>query len=189
MDDELHQSLMAAMERTKLKDCEIAQIDALRAALASGDRQRAAGIVDRGSIYPAGRLWADDAWSATVSAQVSDHLPPGAVLAYSQLYDLVRDMRQHQEALDGPAEVLAMIGVEGAPQSPAITYGQMAAATRLRNLVALGADGAATITDCARTKLGLTATEAQFEEPGHTGVANVAKCKADAAALGTTSGR
>lgn len=73
MNEEIKNSLLAVVELERLKKCSETQLDALQDAIIVGDRVKAKQILTRDAIG-ANRLWADNAFQATLAAQVSDHL-------------------------------------------------------------------------------------------------------------------
>jgi len=159
---EIKNSLLANAELIRLDRCGEAQILALQQAIVSGNRNYASDIVKRGSIFGAERLWADNAFQAALTSQVSDYLGSEKLKRYSQVYDMIRNARAAQdERLRTQAE-LETLSIPGLPESPEITYSHLTALSQLhaskKNLQNQGE----LIAMFAKNDLGLEVTRSEY---------------------------
>lgn len=129
---EIENSLLANAELVRLDRCVEVQILALQQAIIRNDRTAAAQIVERGSIFGAGRLWADNAFQAALTAQVSDYLGSEKLKRYSQVYDMIRKARTAQDRRESAVTQLETLTIPGLPTSPEITYSLLTALAQLR---------------------------------------------------------
>jgi hypothetical protein len=129
---EIRNSLIANVELTRLDRCWDTQIDALQGAIVKGNGAAAGRIVQGGSFFGTGRLWADDAFQAAISAQVSEDLGAEKLKGYSQVYAMIRRTRWLQDQREQTIEHLGALTVPGLPSSPEITYSQLSAIAQLR---------------------------------------------------------
>lgn len=132
MQEEIKNSLLAGAELKRLDKCVTAQIDGLQRALVDGDTAAAARIAASPTMYGAGRLWADNAFSSTLSAQVVDHLGAEKLKYYSQVYTMIRFGRQEQDAMESAADDLGTLRIPGLPRSSGMTDLHFRAVARLR---------------------------------------------------------
>src|SRR5687767_6228131 len=94
---EIENSLLANAELVELDRCEEVQLLTLQQAIVSGDRASAGEFIKRGSIFGVDRLWADNAFQAALTAQVSDYLGSEKLKRYSQVYAMIRTVRAVQD--------------------------------------------------------------------------------------------
>jgi len=132
MGEEIINSLLASAEVRHLNQCSTAQIDALQAAMVKGDWAAAARISNSDTMYGFGRLWADDAFAATISAQVSDHLGAEKLKRYSQVYAMIRRARKAQDEQEAAQAGLGTLRITGLDRSPQLTASEFQAVSRLR---------------------------------------------------------
>lgn len=132
MREEIKNSLLAAAELKRLDKCVTTQIDGLERALVAGDTSAAAKLAASTTMYGAGRLWADNAFSSTLSAQVVDHLGPDKLKYYSQIYAMILIGRKEQDAMESAADDLGTLRIAGLPQSAGMTDLHFRAVARLR---------------------------------------------------------
>jgi hypothetical protein len=129
---EIRNSLLANVELTRLDRCWDMQIEALQSAIVGGNGTAAGRIVQGGSFFGPGRLWADNAFQAALSAQVSEDLGAEKLKGYSQVYAMIRRNRWLQDQREQTIEHLGALTVPGVPSSPEITYSQLSALAQLR---------------------------------------------------------
>ena len=132
MREEIKNSLLAGAELKRLDQCVTAQIDGLQRALVDGDIAAAARLAASSTMYGAGRLWADNAFSSTLSAQVVDHLGAEKLKYYSQVYSMIRIARAAQDAMESAADDLGTLRIRGMPRSAGMTDLHFRAVARLR---------------------------------------------------------
>lgn len=163
MREEIRNSLIAAVELDRLKKCTTVQLDELQDALIGGDQDRARRIIGSRSVFGVGRLWADNAFEATLAAQVSDHLGAAKLKSYSETYQLIRKLREEQNIKQAPSPELSVLFVApDVPNSPERQYAQLreVAVMRLQLLsMQYGAEGLARY---AKRELGLAVTEREY---------------------------
>lgn len=125
MNEEIKNSLLAVVELERLKKCSETQLDALQDAIIVGDRVKAKQILTRDAIG-ANRLWADNAFQATLAAQVSDHLGAEKLKSYSQIYQMIRDNRRIQEnSEDASSDLAVLLYVPNLPPSLEGRYAEL----------------------------------------------------------------
>ena len=109
MHQEIKNSLLAIAEINRLDKCVSAQLDVLQESIIRGDQARARRVLEGGVIFGFSRLWADNAFQATLAAQVSDHLGAEKLKRYSQVYQMIRDARRTQQIAEEPSPELALL--------------------------------------------------------------------------------
>lgn len=176
---EIENSLLASAELIRLDRCWEAQLLGLQTAIISGDRSTAARIVEGNTFGGAGRLWADNAFQAALTAQISDYLGSEKLKRYSQVYDMIRLARVAQAEREASAAVLTTLSMAGAPESPEITHALLTALAEARarriTMLSLGH----LIAMFAKKDLGLEITRAQYlAARGRTNLVN--QCEQDA---------
>jgi hypothetical protein len=129
---EIENSLLANAELVQLDRCEEDQLLALQKAIVAGDRVSASEIIKRDSIFGVDRLWADNAFEATLTAQVSDYLGSEKLKRYSQVYAMIRTVRAVQAQRRETRAELGTLTIPGLPHSPEISYSHLAALSQLR---------------------------------------------------------
>lgn len=159
---EIENSLLANAELVRLDRCWETQFVALQQAIVSGDRLSADRIVEGSSIFGASRLWADNAFQATLAAQVSDHLGSEKLKRYSQVYDMIRKARVAQGERQQAVAQLGTLTIAGLPASPEITYSLLTALVHLQASKATMQDLGELIALFAKKDLGLEVTRAQY---------------------------
>jgi hypothetical protein len=183
MNEEIRNSLLAVAEINRLETCSTAQFEAMQDAILRGDRAKARQILVRGSAFGVGRLWADNAFEATIAAQVSDHLGAEKLKQYSQVYQMIRDIRRiKQDGEDVPPELAVMYFVPGLPISPDRRDALLreVASARLQ-MLAMRSSGEPLVR-YAKKDLGLEVTQREYlAAPGRAD--NITQCEADAAAV------
>lgn len=176
---EIENSLLASAELSRLNGCRDAQLLALQDAIVSGDRSASSRIVKGASIGGAGRLWADNAFQAALTAQVSDYLGSEKLKRYSQVYDMIRMARLAQGEWESRVAVLTTLGITGAPASPEITHSLLTALSEARarkeKMQSLGQ----LIAMFAKKDLGLEVTRSQYLA-ARGRVENIEQCESDA---------
>lgn len=159
---EIENSLLASAELVRLDRCWEVQFLALQQAIVSGDRLSAGRIVGGSSIFGSGRLWADNAFQATLTAQVSDRLGSEKLKRYSQVYDMIRKARVAQEERQQAVAQLGTLTIAGLPSSPDITYSLLTALARLQASKTTMQNLGELIIMFAKKDLGLEVTPAQY---------------------------
>ena len=182
MQEEIKNSLLAGAELKRLDKCVTAQIDGLQRALVDGDTAAAARIAASPTMYGAGRLWADNAFSSTLSAQVVDHLGAEKLKYYSQVYTMIRFGRQEQDAMESAADDLGTLRILGLPRSSGMTDLHFRAVARLRANREASLSIADLIAQFAAKDLGLRVSENDYlAARGRRDV--IRECEAAAAAV------
>lgn len=163
MREEIRSSLLAAAELNRLKSCTTVQLDALQDALIRGDQVKARRILDSRTVFGVGRLWADNAFEATLAAQVSDHLGAEKLKGYSQTYQLIRGIRRDQETKESPSPELSVLFLAPkVPTSAERRYAQLREVAIMR-LQMLAMEGAAEgLARYAKRELGLEVTQREY---------------------------
>jgi len=159
---EIQNSLLANAELVRLDKCWDVQISALQKAIASDDTAAAGRIVEGGSFFGAGRLWADDAFQAALSAQVSDSLGSEKLKGYSQVYEMIRSARSYQDERERTVGQLGTLSMAGLPRSPEITYALLTAIAQLRASKTAMRQVGELIAMFAKKDLGLEITQAEY---------------------------
>ena len=162
MDEEITNSLLASAEVRHLNQCSTAQIDGLQAAMVKGDWAAAARISNSETMYGFERLWADDAFAATISAQVSDHLGAERLKRYSQVYAMIRRARRAQDQQEAARDELGTLRSAGLVRSADQMTLEFQAISRLRanQITSLGL--AELIEQFARKDLGLAVSHEEY---------------------------
>jgi hypothetical protein len=182
MQQEIKNSLLAVAELNRLESCSSVQLDALQDAIIRGDQVKARQILDGGTVFGASRLWADNAFEATLAAQVSDHLGAEKLKRYSQVYQMIRHVRRDQEIAEDPSPELAVLYLASkVPASPERRYAQLREVATIRlQRMSMRARGQ-TIARYAKNDLGLAVTQSEYlAAPGRTDIINL--CEGAAAA-------
>ena len=183
MNEEIRNSLLAVAEINRLDKCSTVQLEALGDAIARDDPVKARQILVRGTGFGVSRLWADNAFQATLAAQVSDHLGAEKLKSYSQIYQMIRDLRRHQATAEESSSDLAMLYFyPKLPTSPDRREAQLREVANNR-LWRLGMrNSGEPLVRYAKKDLGLEVTEREYlAAPGR--AENIKQCEADAAAV------
>jgi hypothetical protein len=159
---EIRNSLLVNVELTRLDRCWDMQIEALQSAIVKGNVNAAGRIVRGGSFFGTGRLWADNAFQAALSAQVSEDLGAEKLKGYSQVYAMIRRNRWLQDQREQTIEQLGALTVPGVPSSPEITYSQLSAVAQIRATKEGMREIGKLIALYASKDLRLTVTEPQY---------------------------
>ncbi|MES2903026.1 MAG: hypothetical protein V4696_02470 [Pseudomonadota bacterium] len=176
---EIENSLLANAELVRLDRCVEVQLLALEQAIVTNDRVAAGRIVERGSIFGAGRLWADNAFEAALTAQISDYLGSEKLKRYSQVYDMIRKARAAQEQRELTISALRTLRIAGAPASPEITQSLLTAAAQLRSNKEKMDDLGELIAMFAKKDLALEVTRSDYLA-ARGRVANIEACEKNA---------
>ena len=183
MNEEIKNSLLGVAELNRLEKCSTTQLEAMQDAIARNDPVKARQILVRGTAFGVSRLWADNAFEATLSAQVSDHLGAEKLKSYSQVYQMIRQIRKIQETNGSAAADLGVLYfLPKFPTSPEHRYAQLRQVTDSRLwLLAMRASGEPLVR-YAKKDLGLEVTQREYlAAPGR--AENIKHCEADAAAV------
>ncbi len=182
MGEEITNSLLASAELRHLDKCSTAQIDGLQAAMVKGDWAAASRISDSETMYGFGRLWADDAFAATISAQVVDHLGAERLKHYSQVYAMIRRARKAQEEQEEAGDDLGTLRIAGLARSSDQMASEFQAISTLR-ANHIGSVGLAELIEQFAAKdLGLAVSHDEYlDARGRREI--VRECEAGAAAL------
>lgn len=183
MNEEIKNSLLGVIEMDRLQKCSAVQLDALQNAIARGDQIKAKHILDQGGAFMPNRLWADNAFQATLAAQVSDHLGADKLKSYSQVYQMIRDIRRVQEASeDATSDLAVLYFLPEVPTSPASRYAQLREVTNDRLRTTDMRDTGAGLVRYAKNDLRLQVTEREYlAAPGR--IENIKRCETGAAAV------
>ena len=182
MNEEIRNSLLAVVELDQIEHCTSAQAEALQDAIVRGDQVTARHILRDGSPFGFSRLWADNAFQATLAAQVSDHLGAEKLKQYSQVYQMIRDIRRTKDISEEASPELAVLFfVPDLPTSPERRYAQLREVTAVRlQRLAMRVSGEPLVR-YARNDLGLEVTQRDYlAAPGRAKL--LTQCKASAAA-------
>ena len=183
MNEEIKNSLLGVAELNRLAKCSTTQLEAMQDAIVRGDQVKARQILHRGTAFGVSRLWADNAFEATLSAQVSDHLGAAKLKSYSQVYQMIRQIRKIQETKESAASDLGVLYfLPEFPFSPEHRYAQLRQVTDTRLwLLAMRGSGEPLV-HYAKKDLGLEVTQRDYlAAPGR--AENIKQCEADAAAV------
>lgn len=183
MNQEIKNSLLAVAELDRLEHCSTVLFDSLQEAIVREDDPNARRILESGIIFGFTRLWADNAFEATLAAQVSDHLGAEKLKRYSQVYQMIRNARRTQELAEEPPPELAVLYLDlrlNIP--PERRYAQVrdVASVRLQreSMRSLGRS----IARYAKQDLGLAVTQDEYlAAPGRTEIIKICE--------GTASGK
>ena len=183
MNEEIKNSLLAVAEINRIDKCSTTQIDALQDAIVRGDQVKARQILDRGAALSPSRLWADNAFEATLADQVSDHLGAEKLKSYSQIYQMIRNIRRIQETSEDSSSDLAVLYfVPKLTTSPALRYAQLRELTNGRIQMMNRRDSGETLVRYAKMDLGLEMTQREYlAAPGRAEI--IKQCEAGAAAV------
>jgi hypothetical protein len=186
MREEIKNSLIGVAELDRLQRCRTAQLVALQDAVASGDDGKARQILaSNGSAFGAGRLWADNAFEATLAAQVGDHLGSDKLRSYSQVYQIIRGLRRYQQRRDEqPSDLAVLYFAPNLSPSPApdVRYARLREIAEARLTMLFMGNSGETLRRYARNDLGLTVTEREYlAAPGRADI--VKRCEQSAAAV------
>jgi hypothetical protein len=182
MNEEIRNSLLAVAEMNRLDKCSNMQLEALHEAIVRDDATTARKILHDGNAFGISRLWADNAFQATLAAQVSDHLGADKLKRYSQVYQMIRDIRSAKQISEQPSSNLALLYF--GTKLPATSEARQAllgevASLRLQ-MLGMRADGDP-VAQYAKKDLGLEVTEREYlRAPGRAGIVKL--CEASAAA-------
>lgn len=163
MNEEIKSSLMAVVEINRLAKCSMTLLESLQDAVVRGDQAKARQIIDNGTAFGITRLWADNAFEATLAAQVSDHLGAEKLRNYSQTYQMIRDLRRLQNSFDAvPSELAVVYFLPTMPSSAQRRDAQLREVANYRiralSLVNLGES----LSSYAKARLGLETTEREY---------------------------
>lgn len=182
MDEEIRNSLLSVAELDRTEKCSTIQLVALQDAIVRGDQRLARQILERGTAFGFDRLWAENAFQAAIAAQVSDHLGAEKLKTYSQVYQMIREMRSIQETSGhSSADLGVLFFVDNSSNLADHRYEQVreviSARASLMNMRNIGA----TISSYAK-HLGVQVTPREYlAAPGR--AENIKRCEADAAAV------
>lgn len=183
MHQEIKNSLLAVAEIDRLQKCSAVHLDALQDAIIHGDQRKARQILKGDIIFGFGRLWADNAFQATLSAQVSDHFGAEKLKRYSQVYQMIRDARRTQQVAEEPSPELAVfyLGLN-LPATPERRHAQLREVATVRNQKQSMLDLGETIARFAKNDLDLEVTSSEYlAAPGRTDI--IKRCEGIAAAV------
>lgn len=184
MNEEIKNSLLGAAELNRLKHCSTIQLDALQGAIIRGDQTQARQLLTYGNAFGVTRLWADNAFQATLSAQVSDHLGPEKLKHYSQVYQLIRQIRRAQDEQDLAPDLAMLVFTPDLPNTPERRYAQLREVAQSRLLLLIESTTAGWLARNAKKDLGLEVSEKDYlATPSRAKV--IKECEAAAAALKT----
>jgi hypothetical protein len=180
MNDEIKNSLLAVTEMDRLNKCSTEQLEALQAAIERGDQTKARQILDSGYAFGATRQWADNAFEATLAAQVSDHLGAEKLKRYSQVYQMIRSNRRVQDERDDSPELAMLYFMPTLPSSPERRYRQLREVADARlHLLSMRSRGEP-LARYAKKDLGLQVTEREYlAAPGRADI--IKQCNTGAA--------
>ena len=181
MNEEIRNSLLGVAELNRLEHCSSTQLDALQRAIIRGDQSKARQMLTHGYAFPLGRLWADNAFQATLAAQVSDHLGAEELKRYSQVYQMIRQIRQAEDQQAAAPDLAVLLFVPDLPATPERRYAQLrdVAESRLQ-MMSMRATGEPLVR-YAKKDLGLQVTERDYlAAPGRAQI--IKECEAGAAA-------
>lgn len=182
MGEEITNSLLASAELRHLDKCSTAQIDGLQAAMVKGDWAAASPISKSDTMYGFGRLWADDAFAATISAQVVDHLGAEKLKRYAQVYAMIRRARRAQEKQEEAGADLGTLRIAGLPRSSDQMAAEFRALSTLRDNHIGSVGLAELIEQFAAKDLGLAVSHDEYlAARGRREI--IRECEASAAAL------
>ena len=183
MNEEIKNSLLAVAEINRLDKCSTTELDALQDAIVRGDQVKAWHILDRGVTMNIGRLWADNAFEATLSAQVSDHLGAEKLKSYSQIYQMIREIRRIQDTRENSSSDIAVLySVPKLKTYPALRYAQLRELANIRLQLMSRRDIGEALVLYAKKDLGLEVTQREYlAAPGRAEI--IKQCEAGAAAV------
>lgn len=183
MNEEIKNSLLGVAELNRLEKCSTTQLKGLQDAIVSGDQAKAGQILRRATAFGVSRLWADNAFEATLSAQVSDHLGAAKLKSYSQVYQMIRQIRKIQEANQSSFSNLGVLYfLPKHPTSVENRYAQLREVTDSRLLLLAMRSSGEPLVRYAKKDLGLQVTQREYlAAPGR--AENIKQCEADAAAV------
>ena len=182
MNEEIKNSLLGVAELNRLAKCSTTQLEAMQDAIIRGDQAKARQILSRGTAFGVTRLWADNAFEATLSAQVSDHLGAGKLKSYSQVYQMIRQIQRMQDTKESSSPELGVLYfLPKLPTSPERRYAQLREVTDARLFLLAMRGAGEPLAHYAKKNLGLEVTQREYlAAPGRAG--NIKRCEADAAA-------
>jgi hypothetical protein len=183
MNEEIRNSLLAVAEMNRLDQCSTVQIEALQDAIIRGDKARARKILRDGNAFGISRLWADNAFQATLAAQVSDHLGAEKLKRYSQVYQMIRDMRGARQVSEQPSPNLALLYFDLTLADSAETRLALLreVATLRLQMLSMQASGEPLVR-YAKKDLGLEVTEREYlQAPGRAEIVKLCETSAAAA--------
>ena len=181
MDNEIKNSLLGAVELNELENCTEVQFAALQKAILRGDEPAVRQIL-AGIEIPA-RQWADNAFEATLAAQVSDHLGSESLRKYSQVYQMIRKIHRLQETdEDTFSDLVVAYDAPTVVVTPEIRYARLRelANTHLR-LMSKRAQ-ARVLSRYAKSDLGLEVTQDDYLKAIDR-ARTLQQCRANAASL------
>ena len=183
MNEEIKNSLLAVAEMNRLDKCSTTELDALQDAIVRGDQVKTRQIIGHGVTIGITRQWADNAFEATLAAQVSDHLGAEKLKRYSQIYELIRSIRRVQEASDdSPSDIAVLYFVPNLTTYPALRYAQLRELTNIRIQLMSRRDLGETLVRYAKKDLTLEVTQREYlAAPGRAEI--IKECEAGAAAV------
>jgi len=182
MNQEIKNSLLAVAEMNRLNKCTTTQLDALQDAIVRGDQVKTRKIMDHSSAIGISRLWADNAFEAALATQVSDHLGAEKLESYSQIYQLIRNIRRIQNTSeDSQSDIAVLYFVPELKTDPALRYAQLRELTNVRLQLMSRRGIGETLARLAKKDLGLEVTQREYlAAPGR--AENIKDCEADVAA-------
>ena len=182
MNEEIKNSLLGVAEINRLDKCSTTELDALQDAIFRSDQVKAWHILDRGVAMNIGRLWADNAFEATLAAQVSDHLGAEKLKSYSQIYQMIREIRRIQDARENSSSDIGVLySVPKLTIYPALRYAQLRELANIRLQLMSRRDIGEALVLYAKKDLGLEVTQREYlAAPGRAEI--IKQCEAGAAA-------
>lgn len=163
MNEEIKNSLLAVAELNRLQKCSTVQLERLQDAIVNNDPVEARRILSKGNPFGAKRLWADNAFQATLAAQVSDHLGAEKLKRYSQVYQMIRDNGKIQEVNDlALSDLAVMFFVPKLPTSPEARYAQLREVANARLRTSGMQSTGETIASYSKKDLGLEVTQRDY---------------------------
>lgn len=161
---EIQNSLLANEELVRLSRCTNVQLAALQNAIVNGDRLKAGLIVKGGTIFGSNRLWADNAFQAALTADLTNDLGAEKLKRYSQVYDMIRKARALQDEREQTRARIGTLAIVGLPASPEINYSLLTATTQLRSATTTMEALGGLIAMFAKKDLGLKLARGQFAQ-------------------------
>ncbi len=181
MNEEIKNSLLGVIELNRLNHCSTIQLDALQNAIIRGDQAKARQMLTNGYAFSVGRLWADNAFQATLAAQVSDHLGAEKLKRYSQVYQMIRQIREADNAQGSAPDLAVLLFAPDLPVTPERSYAQLRGVAEARlQMLSMRSTGEP-LALYAKKDLGLEVSESDYLAAS--GRAQILKeCEAAAAA-------
>lgn len=183
MNEEIKNSLLGVAELNRLEKCSTVQLDAMQDAIIRDDEVKVRQIMENGTAAGVTRLWADNAFEATLAAQVSDHLGAEKLKSYSQIYQMIREIRRIQETDEDRSSDLAVrYFVPQLPTSSEHRYAQLREVTNVRVKLGSMRETGEPLVYYAKKYLGLEVTQREYlAAPGRADT--IKQCEAGAAAV------